>query len=215
LGKTRLSAPERRDVILQAGARLFAEHGFERASLDVIADASGISKRVIYDHFESKRHLHLTLLEHETERLLDHIRTRVAQATSVEESVYLGADAFFEFVETHPFAWRLLFRDPPGDAEIGAFHRELHARATAMVASLFHAQAAADGEVSSAEAQTIEMLAEMFKRAMNGLAGWWYEHADVPREHVVATFVRFAWLGLERLAADGGPTPPPPPPRAT
>src|SRR5215472_6615915 len=41
-----------RERILEAAARLFAEMGFENASMPVIAKASGITAGAIYKHFE-------------------------------------------------------------------------------------------------------------------------------------------------------------------
>lgn len=46
---------ERRDLIEQAAARLFAERGYEDTSLEDVATAAGISRPVIYDHFATKR----------------------------------------------------------------------------------------------------------------------------------------------------------------
>jgi hypothetical protein len=42
------------------------------------------------------------------------------------------------------------------------------------------------------------MLAELLKTAITGLASWWYEHPEVPREELVDTVMEFAWRGLER-----------------
>jgi hypothetical protein len=46
----------------------------------------------------------------------------------------VGVDAFFEFVEAHPFAWRLIFRDPPANPAIAAVHTRIHERATQGIA---------------------------------------------------------------------------------
>ena len=48
----------------------------------------------------------------------------------------------------------------------------------------------------------IELLAEMLKSGLNGLAAWWYEPPGVPRELLVDVAVGFAWLGLDRLRSE-------------
>jgi hypothetical protein len=37
---------------------------------------------------------------------------------------------------------------------------------------------------------------------LQGLAIWWYDHPDVPRERIVATAMNALWVGFER-AQDG------------
>lgn len=36
---------------------------------------------------------------------------------------------------------------------------------------------------------------------LQGLAMWWYEHPEVPRERVVATAMNALWVGWERTQA--------------
>lgn len=54
--KTQLR-PDRRDRILEAARQLFAELGYERVSMDLIAERAGVSKATVYGHFEDKRAL--------------------------------------------------------------------------------------------------------------------------------------------------------------
>ncbi len=46
---------DRRSALLAAAARLFAERGFERVTLEEIGGAAGISGPAVYRHFESKQ----------------------------------------------------------------------------------------------------------------------------------------------------------------
>jgi len=52
-----------RERILTSAARLFAEHGFEGASMPAIAKASGITAGAIYKHFGSKGELLLEVMK--------------------------------------------------------------------------------------------------------------------------------------------------------
>ncbi|AUG29962.1 MULTISPECIES: TetR/AcrR family transcriptional regulator [Microbacterium] len=48
---------QRADSLLQAAARLFAEHGFDGVSLEDLGTAVGITGPAVYRHFDSKRAL--------------------------------------------------------------------------------------------------------------------------------------------------------------
>jgi TetR/AcrR family transcriptional regulator, mexJK operon transcriptional repressor len=59
----RLGASERkREAIVQAAVRLFLRDGFERTSVDAIAEEAGVSKRTIYNHYGDKENLFLSVI---------------------------------------------------------------------------------------------------------------------------------------------------------
>ena len=65
-----LAKEERRRALLTAGARLFAERGFERVSLEELGSAAGISGPAVYRHFPSKQAMLAFLLIDVSEGLL-------------------------------------------------------------------------------------------------------------------------------------------------
>jgi hypothetical protein len=123
--------------------------------------------------------------------------------TSPEGRLRGGIDAFFEFVETHPLAWRILFRDPPpSDTEIVEVHRRVQDRARAAIVTLVAAAPTADHPDDPAGDELVverEMAAEVIKAASDGLATWWYSHREVPRQHVVYVLMNALWIGFERF----------------
>jgi AcrR family transcriptional regulator len=60
-GRDRRSAAKR-EAITDAALRVFLSEGYARASVDAIAAGAGVSKRTIYNHFEDKRALFLTIV---------------------------------------------------------------------------------------------------------------------------------------------------------
>src|SRR5690349_8895376 len=67
--------PERRrqhtrDVLIEAAMQVFAEKGFEAASLEEIADAAGYSRGAIYKNFGGKEELFLAVNRRFNERAL-------------------------------------------------------------------------------------------------------------------------------------------------
>ena len=81
-GASRPSAPTRREQILTAAARLFAERGFHGVGVDEIGAAVGISGPGIYRHFAGKEAMLAELLVGISERLLTGGRRRLAEAAA-------------------------------------------------------------------------------------------------------------------------------------
>src|SRR3954470_23546436 len=108
--RKRLSAEDRRAAILDAALEVFAKRGYNGSSIDEIAQAAGISKALIYEHFPSKKDLHVSLLERHTQEIF----IRLSQTADTDEpgEVRLrnGVSAFLEWVESNPVAFRLVFR---------------------------------------------------------------------------------------------------------
>ena len=52
--RRRLPVAERRETIVEAAGRLFGERGYDGARLDDVAAAAGVTKPVLYRHFDSK-----------------------------------------------------------------------------------------------------------------------------------------------------------------
>jgi AcrR family transcriptional regulator len=203
--RRRLSPERRRELILASAMQVFAERGYEAASMTEIARDAGITVAVIYDHFPSKAKLQVELLEGQTAELLGHVGAALQEAPEdLEGRMRVGVDAFFSFVEEHRFTWRILFRDPPSDPEVAAAYLELERQATAGITA-FIKMGAGDALARYPDpARAAEMFAETLKGAQNGLAAWWYEHPEVPREEVVDRLLEFGWGGLGQVAKGAG-----------
>ena len=77
--------------------------------MDDIAFAGGITKPVLYQHFDSKRALYIAVLEDGGSRLIDSISIATRKSSTLREQVTLGFDAYFNFVRDDEAAFRLLF----------------------------------------------------------------------------------------------------------
>jgi AcrR family transcriptional regulator len=202
--RQRLSAAERREVIELAATEVFAERGYHGASMEEIARRSGVSVPVVYDHFASKQDLHRRLLERHFAELRALWAAHTADDVPTAERLPRALDAWFAYVEAHPYAWRMLFRDTTGDAEVEAIRREVAAQSRAALVPLLAREPGAERMAGSADTEAIDMLWEVFRAVLQGLALWWYEHRHVPRERIVATAMNALWVGFERVL--GGET---------
>jgi AcrR family transcriptional regulator len=197
--RRRIPAGERRVRILDAAVEVFAEHGYTAAKMQDIATRAGVVPSVLYDHFGSKRELHITLLELHAAQLRERSLRRLEGAT-VEEMVRASISNYFAFVEEDPFIWRVLHQDAPADPDIAAVYREIADRGTARIADLIRFGA---GDVTELNGITIDeaawILARATQSATDGVARWWYENRDAPRERVVELVVMLLWQGFDGM----------------
>jgi AcrR family transcriptional regulator len=199
--RRRMPAPLRREALLAAAEEVFARKGYHGASLDDIAQAAGVSKALIYEHFASKRELHASLVTAHVEEIFRRLEANVQAGTTGEERLRGGIDTFLSFVEEHREAWRALFRDA-ADPEVGDFMERVQAQGTAVIAALI----SADPETPGDHPQAIEMHAAMLSGGVQSLANWWHDHQHVPRVVLVNRAMEFCWVGIERLRAVSAPS---------
>ena len=123
-GGRRLPRAERRDQILAAATRAFARAGFAATSLDDIASEAGISRVILYRHFESKTDLYRAVLDRVGGRLSATVGTRDYTASSVDTLIAVAA--------TDPDGFRLLFRHAAREPEFRHETDQLHATSVAV-----------------------------------------------------------------------------------
>ena len=199
--RARLTAAQRREVIERAASEVFGERGYHGASIAEIARRAGVSAPVIYDHFASKRELHGRLLERHFAELREVWRVNLGGDDPAGERFARSFDAWFAYVQEHPYAWRMLFRDTTGDPQIEALHREIAAASRADALPLLAREPSAQAIAGAGGAAATDLLWEIVRAALQGLAMWWYEHQDVPRPEIVATAMNALWVGFERTSA--------------
>jgi AcrR family transcriptional regulator len=181
----RLPAAERRVLIEEAAARLFASQGYDATTVEHIVTAAGVSKPMLYRHFESKRDLHMRLMERRRDELAAEPLGRFLEATGApEERLAEMVDAWFAHVERHPDTSKILFQDAPGDPAIRSLQKELRDRQRAADVAMLR-----EFGPPLPEAE-MEPLGEIIRGALTGLALWWLEHPEVPRSTVVAAMLR-------------------------
>jgi AcrR family transcriptional regulator len=78
------ATPTRRDAILAAAARMFAENGYRGVGMDDIGEAVGVTGPALYRHFAGKDAILATLLVDVSERLLQGGRDRARAAAGAE-----------------------------------------------------------------------------------------------------------------------------------
>jgi len=202
--RKRLPKDERRELIERAATPVFAEHGYRGASMDAIAERSGVSAPVVYDHFASKLDLHRRLLERTRNELLEMWREHLFGDEPAEVRFPRAIEAWALYVEEHPYAAKMFFRGGLGDPEAEAVHREVQAQARVGLGVLLAREPGAEN-IAGEDQEALEMAAEIIRSGLTGLAVWWTDHPHVPREQIVQAVINVVWVGLERVRGPQAP----------
>jgi AcrR family transcriptional regulator len=121
----RLRRAERREQLLAAATHAFARTGFANTSLDDIAEQAGISRVLLYRHFDSKTDRYRAVLDRAIGRLTAAVGTR--------DFTYASIDALLEAAAEDPEGFRLLFhhaaREPEFRQQMDRFQKGMVATA--------------------------------------------------------------------------------------
>jgi AcrR family transcriptional regulator len=111
----RMGRAQRRDQILAAATRAFARSGFAGTGLDDIAAEAGVSRAILYRHFDTKHDLYRDVL--------DQICGRLAATVSESPGGFTDAaiDSLIAAAAVDPDGFRLLFRHVRREAEFRDF----------------------------------------------------------------------------------------------
>lgn len=201
----RLSAGERRQQLFTVALELFAERGYRATTMDDIAEAAGVTKPLVYQHFSSKRALYLELVDSVSAELLAAISEAAARAEGPRQQVELGFAAYFTMVVTHQAAFRLLYgRDDADDQELGDALRRVEDAIAEAIDPLIDAGLEADHRrflayavVGMAEGASRQWLATPRGSRNGGGPG-----AEAEAARLAARVADLAWAGLRSVHAD-------------
>jgi AcrR family transcriptional regulator len=190
LPAARLPAARRRRQLLDVALSVFAERGFHPTSMNEIAEAAGVTKPVLYQHFRSKRELYLELLEDVGGRLRDEIAKATVQAGSPREQVVAGFRAYFRFVSEHQAAFQVLFGGGTRrDLEFADAVRAVEVSIADIIATLI--------EIPGLDTERRRLLAHGIVGIAEGTSRHWVlDGAPGDTDTLAAQAAELAWAGL-------------------
>lgn len=185
----RMPAAERREQLLAVALDVFAGEGYHQTSMNQIAEAAGITKPVLYQHFASKRELYLALIEEAGERLLHIITAPSITETNGRRRVELGFLAYFQWVYDDHDSFQLLFG---GGSRRDAEFSEAAGKFQSLVADAIEPLITADIDTEHRRtlAHAIVGLAEGVSRRLIRLGN------DFDPELIARQVSELAWAGL-------------------
>lgn len=185
--RRRLPTAERRATLLRAAGPLFGHDGYAGTRLEDIVAAAGVTKPILYRHFESKKALYVALLDkHEADLPSFFERVEgIGPGLGPDELVRLILEHWLDYVRENSHAWQMLFRDASGDDDLRRRRRQVSVRAREVMAGFV---AAFGGE--RVPADQVEPTAELLTSGLAGLALWWIDNPGVPKPTVVDAAAR-------------------------
>ena len=108
-----LPKSERRAQVLRAAAAAFAGAGFEATSMEDVAAAAGVTKVIVYRHFDSKEDLYRSVLEETSARM----REEFVRAVSRPEGGGGPVQALLTVARENPDGYRLLVFHAPREGQ--------------------------------------------------------------------------------------------------
>jgi AcrR family transcriptional regulator len=191
----RMPADQRRQQLLDVARERFSQQGFHATSMDEIAEAAGVTKPVLYQHFPSKRALYVELLEDTGRQLLTVLADATGRAGSGRERVELGFRAYFEFAVGNRAAFRLLLgTSMRNDPEFARIVEEILDAASETISTLIEIPATDNQRRTLANA-LVGMAESVGRRALQDDA------ASVDAEELARWIAELAWFGLRGVRA--------------
>jgi AcrR family transcriptional regulator len=187
----RLPADQRRVQLLDVARARFSEQGFHATSMDEIAEAAGVTKPVLYQHFPSKRALYVELLEETGRQLLSLLAEATGRAATGRERVELGFRAYFRFAVGDRASFRLLFGTSiRNDPEFARIVEEILQAVAETVSTLIEIPTTDNNQRMILATALIGMAESVSRRALQDP-----EH-EVDGEQLAHWIAEFAWFGL-------------------
>ncbi len=194
--RARMTGRQRRRQLVRVARGVFAEHGFEGATVAQIAADAGVTKPVVYQHFGGKAGLYAVVVDREVTVLTDRI-TAALDAEHPRLATEQGADAFLGYIEDREEGFRVLVRDAPAGTRSTAM-----ASVIGDVAGQAEQVFADELEARGFDRSSAPIYGRMLVGSIAVLGEWWLDVREPSRPEVAAHIVNLLWNGLRGLEPD-------------
>lgn len=190
----------RRAEFVEAALRALDEHGPD-LGMEHVAAAAGVTKPVLYRHFEDKADLYVALGQRGTEILFDRLIPAINAELAPVPRIRMALDAFFTVIEEHPNLYRLLahgsFVDRPVEEDVVAEDKEVIA--TALTALLGDYMRMFDMDSGAAEPWAYGIVG-----MVQNTGEWWLDKRTMSRDSVVEYLTQIIWAAIDGLTRQRG-----------
>lgn len=190
----------RRAEFVEAALRALDAHGPELGMEDVAAEA-GVTKPVLYRHFEDKADLYVALGQRGTEILFERLIPAINAELAPVPRIRMALDAFFGVIEEHPNLYRLLAHGGlPGknaDSDVVAEDKEVIATAlTALLGDYMR--------MFNMDSGAAEPWAHGIVGMVQSTGEWWLDRRSMGRDSVVEYLTQIIWAAIDGLTRSHG-----------
>jgi AcrR family transcriptional regulator len=117
----RMTAEERREQLLDTTKAIVSRDGFHAVSIEAVAREAGISRPIVYGHFDDLPRLLEALVDREGARALGQLAEvlpRDLTSGDPRENLLAGLRGYLAAAEADPVTWRLVLMPPEGAPDV-------------------------------------------------------------------------------------------------
>ncbi|MEV7041258.1 TetR/AcrR family transcriptional regulator [Amycolatopsis sp. NPDC051061] len=189
----------RRKEFVEAALRALDTHGPDLGMEDVAAEA-GVTKPVLYRHFDDKADLYVALGQRGTEILFERLIPAINAELAPVPRIRMALDAFFTVIEEHPNLYRLLAHgrpEKPVSSDVVAEDKELIATAlTALLGDYMR--------MFTMDSGAAEPWAHGIVGMVQNTGEWWLDRRSMSRDSVVEYLTQIIWAAIDGLTRQNG-----------
>ncbi|GAB3154826.1 TetR/AcrR family transcriptional regulator [Amycolatopsis sp. NPDC004378] len=189
----------RRKEFVEAALRALDTHGPDLGMEDVAAEA-GVTKPVLYRHFDDKADLYVALGQRGTEILFERLIPAINAELAPVPRIRMALDAFFTVIEEHPNLYRLLAHgrpEKPAGSDVVAEDKELIATAlTALLGDYMR--------MFNMDSGAAEPWAHGIVGMVQNTGEWWLDRRSMGRDAVVEYLTQIIWAAIDGLTRQNG-----------
>jgi AcrR family transcriptional regulator len=189
-----MTGAQRREQLIEVGKRVFAEKGFEAATVEEIAASANVSKPVVYEHFGGKEGLYAVVVDREIQSLLGSITHALDEPGPARELLERAALALLDYIEASSDGFRILVRDSPPGQSTGSLASLLSDVGTQVEHLL-----AAEFKRRRLDPKSAPIYAQMLVGMVALTGQWWLDQRKFKKVDAAAHLVNLAWNGLAGL----------------
>jgi AcrR family transcriptional regulator len=162
--------------ILEAARKVFARKGFEQATVDDVAEATGVAKGTLYLYFRSKREIYLAALRRDVLAMNQDTANRVHASPTIEAKLraFIGARVRYceenrDFFKIYYSEFGNMFSPSPVPKEF----REMYAQQARMLEGVLE-KAAKAGQIRVARPESTALMIYDMTRGLiaQRMMGW-------------------------------------------
>lgn len=193
MSNQRLPKSERREQLLEVAREAFAVNGFHGTSMNEIAEIAGVTKPVLYQHFESKRDLFLSVLTDIGRRVDEAVFNSTTRTGSPYEQVRAGFSGYLDFVESDRAGFRLLVSGfTQEDPEFNQRAREFETKMVQSIGALITIDGTTEQDRVALASGVVGLVVAMVRHWLKTPG------SEFDRTQILDHMTNLAWTGLRR-----------------
>ncbi|HET9500980.1 MAG TPA: TetR/AcrR family transcriptional regulator [Marmoricola sp.] len=191
----RLPRRARRTQLLGAALEVFVTQGYHAAAMDDIAEAAGVSKPVLYQHFPGKLDLYLALLDQAADTIIESTERALGSTEDNKQRVTAAMQAFYEYVAGEQRAFRLIFEsDLTNEPAVRQRIDRVTSECSRLIAEVIRDDTGLPDEASRLLAVSLVGMGQVSAR-------FWLQdrgagHSTISQEDAAALVAGLAWRGI-------------------